>query len=232
MEYRKIRKLSAKQFKRLTGVQKKTFKQMVELVKNEEKKKKKSGCPCKLRIEEQVLMTLQYLREYRTQYHIGIDWGVSESTVCRTIQKIENILIRSRVFSLPGKKELCKKEKEERVVVMDVTESPIEKPKENQKSFYSGKQGEHTLKTQVIMDLKSLKIICVANGKGKVHDFKLFKESGVKVGDLIKIIADKGYQGIKKIHGLSETPIKRKKGKKLTKEEKQYNRLLNRVVIR
>ncbi|MFN9173046.1 MAG: IS5 family transposase [Synechocystis sp.] len=231
MKYCQARKLSANRFKRLTGVQKTTFKQMVELVKNEEKKKKKVGCPCKLRIEEQVLMTLQYLREYRTQYHIGTDWGVSESTVCRTTQKIENILIRSRVFNLPGKKELRQKETEEKVVVMDVTESPIEKPKESQKSYYSGKQGEHTLKTQLIIDLKTLKIICLASGKGRVHDFKLFKNSGVKVGDLIKIIADKGYQGIAKIHELSETPIKRKKGKKLTKEEKKYNRLLNRLRV-
>jgi hypothetical protein len=231
MEYHKARKLSANRFKRLTGVQKRTFKRMVELVKNEEKKKKKPGCPCKLRIEDQVLMTLQYLREYRTQYHIGMDWGVSESTVCRTTQKIENILIRSRVFSLPGKKELRQREKEERVVAIDVTKSAIEKPKENQKSFYSGKQKEHTLKTQLIVDLKSLKIICLASGKGRVHDFKLFQNSGVKVGDLIKMIADKGYQGIAKIHKLSETPIKRKKGKKLSKEEKQYNRLLNRLRV-
>jgi hypothetical protein len=56
-----------------------------------------------------------------------------------------------------------------------------------------------------------------------VHDFKLFQNSGVRVGDLIKIIADKGYQGIAKIHKLSETPIKRKKGKKLSKEEKQWH---------
>jgi hypothetical protein len=231
MEYSKARKLSANRFKRLTGVQKRTFKQMVELVKNEEKKKKKPGCPCKLRIEDQVLMTLQYLREYRTQYHIGTDWGVSESTVCRITQKIENILIRSGVFSLPGKKELRQKEIEEKVVAMDVTESPIEKPKENQKNYYSGKQKEHTLKTQLIIDLKSKKIICLASGKGRVHDFKLFQNSGVRVGDLIKIIADKGYQGIAKIHELSETPIKRKKGKKLSKEEKQYNRLLNRLRV-
>ena len=231
MEYSKARKLSANRFKRLTGVQKRTFKQMVELVKNEEKKKKKPGCPCKLRIEDQVLMTLQYLREYRTQYHIGTDWGVSESTVCRITQKIENILIRSGVFSLPGKKELRQKEIEEKVVAMDVTESPIEKPKENQKNYYSGKQKEHTLKTQLIIDLKSKKIICLASGKGKVHDFKLFQNSGVRVGDLIKMIADKGYQGIAKIHKLSETPIKRKKGKKLSKEEKQYNRLLNRLRV-
>ena len=231
MEYCKARRLSASRFKRLTGVQKPTFKRMVELVKNEKKKKKKPGCPCKLRIEDQVLMTLQYLREYRTQYHIGTDWGVSESTVCRTIHKIENILVRSRVFSLPGKKELRQKEGEERVVVMDVTESPIEKPQESQKSYYSGKQKEHTLKTQIIVELKSLKIICLASGKGKVHDFRLFQNSGVKVGDLIKIIADKGYQGIAKIHKLSETPIKRKKGKKLSKQEKEYNRLLNRLRI-
>lgn len=231
MEYSKARKLSANRFKRLTGVQKRTFKQMVELVKNEEKKKKKPGCPCKLRIEDQVLMTLQYLREYRTQYHIGTDWGVSESTVCRITQKIENILIRSGVFSLPGKKELRQKEIEEKVVAMDVTESPIEKPKEDQKNYYSGKQKEHTLKTQLIIDLKSKKIICLASGKGRVHDFKLFQNSGVRVGDLIKIIADKGYQGIAKIHKLSETPIKRKKGKKLSKEEKQYNRLLNRLRV-
>ncbi len=231
MEYRKARKLSANQFKRLTGVQKTTFKRMVELVKNEEKKKKKLGRPCKLRIEDQVLMTLQYLREYRVQYHIGTDWGVSESTVCRIIQKIENILIRSRVFSLPGKKALRQKGTEEKVVVMDVTESPIEKPKQSQKSFYSGKQGEHTLKTQLMIDLKTFKIICLASGKGRVHDFNLFKKSGVKVEDSIKILADKGYQGIAKIHRLSETPIKRKKGKKLTKEEKEYNRLLNRLRV-
>jgi hypothetical protein len=213
MEYRKARKISANRFKRLTGVQKRTFKRMVELVRNEEKKKKKPGCPCKLRIEDQVLMTLQYLREYRTQYHIGTDWGVSESTVCRITQKIENILIRSGVFSLPGKKELRQKETEKRVVAMDVTESAIEKPKESQKNYYSGKQKEHTLKTQIIVDLKSLKIICLASGKGRVHDFQVFKNSGVKVGDLIKIIADKGYQGIAKIHELSETPIKKKRVK-------------------
>jgi hypothetical protein len=65
-------------------------------------------------------MALQYLREYRTQYHIETDWGVSESTVCRTTQKIENSLIRSGVFSLPGKKELRQKGTEEKVVAMDV----------------------------------------------------------------------------------------------------------------
>jgi hypothetical protein len=65
MKYHKARKLSPKRFKRLTGVKKTTFELMVELVKNEENKKKKPGRPCSLRVEDQVLMTFQYLREYR-----------------------------------------------------------------------------------------------------------------------------------------------------------------------
>ncbi|MHC5932529.1 helix-turn-helix domain-containing protein, partial [Nostoc sp.] len=87
----------------------------------------------------------------RTYDHIGLDFGLSEAAVCRIVFKIENILIKSRNFSLPGKKELWKMSSEEDLVVMDVTESPIEKPQKGQKRFFSGKQGEHTLKTQVII---------------------------------------------------------------------------------
>lgn len=231
MKYWKVKQLSATKFKRLTGVKRKTFQVMVRVVKAEDKKKKKSGRPPQLRIEDQILITLQYLREYRTYYHIGSDWKISESSVCRLIHKSENLLIRSRKFSLPGKKELWKIPNEEKVIVMDVMESPIERPQKGQKAFFSGKQKEHTLKTQVIVDQKTLKIICLGQGKGRTHDFRLFKTSGVKFAELLKVIADKGYQGIAKIHRLSETPIKKKKGGKLTKSEKQYNRKLNQLRI-
>ena len=204
---------------------------MVRIVKYQEKKKKKSGRPPKLIVEDQILMTLQYLREYRTYYHISKDWKMSESNVCRIVFKIENILIKSRNFRLPGKKELWKKSAEEELVVMDVMESKIERPKKRQKQFYSGKQKEHTLKTQLVIEQKNSRIICLVNGKGQTHDFQLFKNSGVKFGNLIKVIVDKGYQGIAKIHRLSKTPIKKKKGKKLSKEEKKYNRQLNRLRI-
>ncbi len=90
---------------------------------------------------------------------------------------------------------------------------------------------EHTLKTQLVIQQQTGLIVCIVNGKGRTHDFKLFKNSGVKFGTLMRVLADKGDQGIAKIHQLSETPIKKKKGKKLTKEEKQYNRQLNRLRI-
>ena len=78
-------------------------------------------------------------REYRSYYHIGLDWGVSESTVCRTVHKIENILIPSGKFSLPGQKSLLNSELNTNLIVMDVMESPIERPTKHQKRFYSGK---------------------------------------------------------------------------------------------
>lgn len=204
---------------------------MVRTVKTKEKEKKKVGRKPKLIVEDQILMTLQYLREYRTYYHIGKDWKMSESNVCRIVLKIENILIKSGQFRLPGKKELWQSSSEEELVIMDVMESQIERPSRKQKQFYSGKQKKHTLKTQLVIQSKSQKILCLVNGKGKTHDFQLFKNSGVKFGTLMKVIADKGYQGIAKIHQLSETPIKKKKGRKLTKEEKNYNRQLNRLRV-
>lgn len=231
MKIEKAKQLTSKKFKRMTGVSRQTFELMVGLVKTDTQKKKKPDRRPKLIIEDQVLMVIQYWREYRTYYHIGLDYGLSESAVCRIVFKSENILIKSRKFSLPGKQELWKMSSGEDLVVMDVTESPIEKPHKGQKRFFSGKLLVHTLKTQVVIHQKSSKIICLEHDKGKTHDFRLFKNSGIKFGELVKLIADKGYQGIAKIHRLSETPIKKPKGKKLTKEQKKYNRELNRLRI-
>ena len=107
--------------------------------------KKKPGRKPKLIVEDQILIMLEYLREYRTYYHISKTWKMSESNICRIVHKIENILIKSREFRLPGKKELWQSSSEEELVVMDVMESQIERPKKRQKQFYSGKQKEHTL---------------------------------------------------------------------------------------
>ncbi len=110
-------------------------------------------------------------------------------------------------------------------------ESPIERPLKHQKSFYSGKHKQHTLKNQVVIGQKSNQIICLAQSKGKTHDFKLLKNSRIRFHQLLKVIADKGYQGIGKLHNLSQTPIKKSKKKKLTKEQKKSNQELNRLRI-
>ena len=133
MKYWQARKLPSREFKRVTGVRRKTFQLMVRVVKTQQKLKKKPGRPSKIIIENQVLLTLQYWREYRTYYHISQDWKINESNVCRIVNKIENILIKSRKFSLPGKKKLLDSSLDEDLILIDVMESPIERPKKHQK---------------------------------------------------------------------------------------------------
>jgi hypothetical protein len=130
MKYAKVQSLSPSQFRRATGVKQDTFNRMIEILTEAHKKKKaRGGRPNKLDIPTMLLMTLEYLREYRTYLHIGTSYGVSESVAFQTIRWVENTLIKSQEFSLPGKKTLTKSDHEFEVILIDATESPIERPK-------------------------------------------------------------------------------------------------------
>lgn len=233
MNYEQVKTLKPTEFKRLCGVYPDTFKDMVTVLKAEKVWQKKTGRPSKLSTEDQLLITLEYWREYRTYFHRGNSWGINESTAYRIVRKVENILIKSGLFNLPGKKALLESNSEIEVIVVDVSEHEIERPKKKQKSYYSGKQGYHTLKSQVVADQKSEQVICVRCEKGRVHDFRLWKESKIGLNKEIEILGDKGYQGIQKIHQNSQIPHKKKKKEKLSKEQKKANRQLSqrRIVI-
>lgn len=111
------------------------------------------------------------------------------------------------------------------VILVDVTESPVERPKYGQKRWYSGKKKRHTIKTQIVICAKTKMVIAIFVDCGSTHDFKMWKKSiGVKVVKHIKIQADSGYQGIDKLHDNSETPKKKTKKRPLTKDEKANNR--------
>jgi hypothetical protein len=109
---------------------------MLEVV---EKGLRDFGRPPKLRRADQLLMTLMYWREYRTEFHIGLAYDVSEATVCRTIKKIEDVLIKSKQFHLPGKKVLQPSDTVIEVVLVDVTEQPIERPKKDNAGITAAK---------------------------------------------------------------------------------------------
>ena len=57
--------------------------------------------------------------------------GNSEATVCRTIKKVEDVLIKSKQFHLPGKKALQPSDTVIEIVLVDATEQPIERPKKD-----------------------------------------------------------------------------------------------------
>ena len=91
----------------------------------------KGGTSRALSVNDEILLMLEYSREYRTFEHLGIDYEVSESTAHYIVKKIEKILIVEPQFHL---KKLKHVEHEEdynnvEVIIVDVTESQCERPK-------------------------------------------------------------------------------------------------------
>ncbi len=130
MKHNQAKDLSAEQFRRLTGVKRSTFEKMLEiLTEADERKKAKGGRKSKLSIENQLLMALEYIREYRTYFHIAKSYGVSESVAYKIVRWVEDTLIKHPDFALPGRKALLKSDMEYEVVLIDACETSIERPK-------------------------------------------------------------------------------------------------------
>jgi len=83
------------------------------------------------------------------------------------------------------------------------------------------------VKTQVVVCRRSRKIICAAFANGKRRDFRLFRESGVRVAQGVGLMADTGYQGIAKMRANSELPRKRSRRNPLTEGDRRRNRAIS-----
>jgi predicted DNA-binding protein YlxM (UPF0122 family) len=122
-------------FKRLYGVKPDTFEKMKTILQKEfGVLYRQGGKPPKLTIEDKLYITLKYLREYRTMESIGNDYGVGKSAVCESIQWVEDTLEKDKTFRLPDKKVLKRNGSSIEYIVVDVTESPINRPKKTNKS--------------------------------------------------------------------------------------------------
>ena len=107
---------------------------MVEILHQAESLRRGKGGPKrKLSVEDMLLLALEYLREYRTYFHVGTSFGVSESQAQRIHRWVEEELIKDKRFHLPGRKELLKSDCEFEVIIVDASESPVERPKKTQR---------------------------------------------------------------------------------------------------
>ena len=140
--YEKLKQLKPELFKRLTGVKPDTFKAMLqECEAHHKKKKSKGGKPNKLSVSTQILLMLEYYREYRSMAHMAFDYEVSEYTVSRIVKEIESVLFQSGKFSLPSKKALYKNDGIDlQYILIDATECPVERPKKSKDSAIVGKR--------------------------------------------------------------------------------------------
>jgi transposase len=138
--YIKASGLKDKDFKQIIGVHKETYKAMAEILEQAyAEKHRRRGRHSKLSVYDQLFLCLKYWRQYVTQKELAFEFEVGEATVHDIIVWVEDTLIKSGKFSLPGKKALCE-DSEIEVILVDVTESPIERPKKNSADGTPGKR--------------------------------------------------------------------------------------------
>jgi len=139
IKYSKLQSLSDKEFTRLTGVNRPIFDKMLLVLQAAKEAKNKQrryrgGRKPVVTLQSMLLMALEYWREYRTYFHIAQSYGVSEGYAFVCIRFVENTLIKHKDFRLPGRKALITAKPEETMLI-DVSESPVERPKKKAKAL-------------------------------------------------------------------------------------------------
>jgi hypothetical protein len=140
-QIRNKKEYGEKKIKTAMGVSKETFNAMVEVLREAYIKRhsKHNGRHKKLSIEDMLLATMEYLYEYRTLECIRASYGLSKQNMEKTIRWAEDELISCGLFNLRGKRVLTDETEIEDILV-DTTETPIQRPKKGQKRYYSGKK--------------------------------------------------------------------------------------------
>ena len=236
-----------KETKRLLGISFQQLEQLIELAKILQKEQqtvdeiknprlvaKGGGRSCILSLEEQIILTLMYLRHNLTFQILGIMFKISESTAHNLFNYWQKILREGLPASLL---EQVKKFEEdldnlleeltEYELIVDSAEQPIERPLDyqEQKKNYSGKKKNHTFKSQLIVLPEGKDIVDAIIGKpGPASDIKLCRERLGEFNSEQTFIGDKAYVGEEQI----KTPMKKPKNGELNQKQKEENQELSK----
>jgi hypothetical protein len=149
-QHENLKDIKDEQFRRLTGVKRHTFNRMLEILQEAfQQKMALGGRRPNLSVADMLLMTLEYIREYRTYFHIATSYGVSESSAYRTSRWVEDTLVKHPDFALPGRKALLKSDMQYEVILIDATETPIERPKKNRSTSIQAKRSDIRLRANL-----------------------------------------------------------------------------------
>jgi DDE superfamily endonuclease/Helix-turn-helix of DDE superfamily endonuclease len=195
---------------------------------------------------DQLLRTVVWLRQYPTQEVLGSLFGVSDSTALRAIARCLPLLERSGRDAMrmpdPGRgrrKKLPRllAETPELAVIIDTFEQRVQRPKRQQRAYYSGKKKAHTVKSQVAVDEETGRVADVAESRpGRWADLKVLKRSKLKprLPAGVGALGDLAYVGIADRHpeGLGATPRRKPRGRPRPEEDRRYNRAFARRRIK
>jgi hypothetical protein len=196
--------------------------------------------------EDQILLTIVWLRQYPTQEVLGFLFGVSDSTALRAIARCLPLLERSGRDTMrmpdPGRgrrKRLPQllAETPELAVIIDTFEQRVQRPRRQQRAYYSGKKKAHTLKSQVAVDEETGKVADVAESRpGRWADLKVLRRSKLKprLPEGVGALGDLAYVGIAEWHpeGLGATPRRKPRGQPRPEEDRRFNRAFARRRIK
>ena len=149
MRWEQTLRLNGEQFKRLVGVRRSTFVGMVEYPQSLRTVSKhkvagaKRGPEPKLSVADELMLLLMYYREYRTFFHISTTYDLSEMQTWRIITRTEQQLLSSKLFALPGKKKLVQADHSFDIVLADVREHPIRRPKKTAAPLLRQEEAPH-----------------------------------------------------------------------------------------
>ena len=208
-----------------------------------------AGHPFELDPRNQILLTVIWLRLYPIHEVLADLFGISDSTVSRTIARVLPLLEASGQDTMrmpdPGRKrrrtlDALLADTPDLVVVIDTFEQPIQRPQDRKvaDTYYSGKKKRHTLKSQVAVDEETGQVVDVPESVlGPAADIKVLEESGLleRLPPGVGAIGDLAYVGIDKLHptGLGAAPRKKPRGKERPAEDVCYNRAFSkrRIVV-
>jgi hypothetical protein len=191
---------------------------------------KGAGRPRNLTTDEEICLTLFYLRQMPIFEVLGMMFEVSKTTANDVFHDWLPILQELLPSSLleEWKKaiddnEFCQELLTSYQLLVDSFEQPRERPEDDdeQKKFFSGKKREHTFKNQVISLPKGEDIVDVVVGeRGPEADVNLLREQQKKLAKQQTFEGDKAYQGAER----TKTPHKKPPKKELTEAQKEKNK--------
>jgi hypothetical protein len=195
-----------------------------------------------LESDDQLLLTIVWLRTYPTQEVLGFLFGVSDSTAKRAIDRCLPLLEASGRDTMrlpdPGRgrrKDLPRllKDTPGLAVVIDTFEQPVQRPRRREKRFYSGKKKRHTLKSQVAVDEVTGRIVDIADSvPGPTADLKVLRKSKLlkRLPAGVGALGDLAYVGIADEHpeGLGATPRRKPRGKPRPQADRRFNKAFSR----
>lgn len=242
--------------KALTGLTSREFKELIpdfSYYYNEHEAKRKKNRQRKMgggrnskieTIEEKLFYILWYMKTYPTFDVASFQVGFARSSACYWMHDLLPILelTMKRKFVLPERKisdpeEYFRLFPEAKEVFVDAVERLKQRPKKKkaQQKAYSGKKKAHTRKSVIISDRKRRVLVVTKQKSGRRHDKRLADKDDIfkQIPKEINVMADTAFVGEDKVHPNIHMPKKKPRGRELTADEKETNKIISsyRVIV-